>query len=478
MFWKKIRKLSISRCNRSDSIESGKIFYEDFDQSQPPQESSENQSSTIFRTKTDNFSSTQTIKMDNDRSKNVQPATTTASRQNQSMNRVGGGAGESTRKHLMPDSHHLASDRSPQPLKIKTSSIYDNYTITNNVLGLGINGKVVECRSKATGKKFAIKVLRDNAKSRREVELHWRASRSAHIVPVIDVYENVLGSNRCLFVVMECMEGGELFQRIQDRAENAFTEREAAEIMREICKAILFLHSLNIAHRDVKPENLLYTKRDMSVAQLKLTDFGFAKETIGNLQTPCYTPYYVAPEVLGPEKYDKSCDLWSLGVIMYILLCGYPPFYSNHGLAISPGMKKRIRAGQYDFPETEWRHVSKDAKDLIKSLLTTDPEKRPTIEQVMKHNWIARYTEVPQTPLCSIQILREDHDQWSEVQEEMNQALRTMRVDFDPSIRLKTLDSISNRLLEKRKNRSNIQGTGGGTGGLALKLPPKISQTN
>lgn len=102
------------------------------------------------------------------------------------------------------------------------------------------------------------------------------------------------------------MEGGELFQRIQDRAENAFTEREAAEIMREICKAILFLHSLNIAHRDVKPENLLYTKRDMSVAQLKLTDFGFAKETIGNLQTPCYTPYYVAPEVLGPEKYDKS----------------------------------------------------------------------------------------------------------------------------------------------------------------------------
>ncbi|KAH7645028.1 MAP kinase-activated protein kinase 2 isoform X2 [Dermatophagoides farinae] len=340
-----------------------------------------------------------------------------------------------------------------QPLRIKATSIYADYIMTDTVLGLGINGKVIECRSKLTGQKYAIKVLRDNTKSRREVELHWRASRCKHIVPVIDVYENVLKSDKCLFVIMECMEGGELFQRIQDRAENAFTEREAAEIMREICKAIRFLHSLNIAHRDVKPENLLYTRKDHT-GILKLTDFGFAKETNSALQTPCYTPYYVAPEVLGPEKYDKSCDLWSLGVIIYILLCGYPPFYSNHGMAISPGMKKRIRAGQYDFPDTEWRHVSKDAKDLIKALLTTDPEKRLTIEQVMKHNWIARYTEVPQTPLRSIQILREDQDQWPEVQEEMTQALRTMRVDFDPSVRLKTMDAISNQLLEKRKNRT------------------------
>ena len=92
---------------------------------------------------------------------------------------------------------------------------------------------------------------------------------------------------------------------------------------------------------------------------LKLTDFGFAKETVSvSLQTPCYTPYYVAPEVLGPEKYDKSCDMWSLGVITYILLCGYPPFYSNHGAAISPGMKRRIRQGQYSFPDSEWKNVS------------------------------------------------------------------------------------------------------------------------
>lgn len=125
---------------------------------------------------------------------------------------------------------------------------------------------------------------------------------------------------RYIICFKNSMEGGELFQRIQDRPDGAFTEREAAQIMHEICIAVSFLHYNNIAHRDLKPENLLYTKKgDDGI--LKLTDFGFAKETFSRdtLQTPCYTPYYVAPEVLGPEKYDKSCDIWSLGVIMYIL---------------------------------------------------------------------------------------------------------------------------------------------------------------
>lgn len=106
-----------------------------------------------------------------------------------------------------------------------------------------------------------------------------------------------------------------------------FLSTEAAQIMHEICVAVKYLHDLNIAHRDLKPENLLYTSPAPN-AVLKLTDFGFAKETFtkDTLQTPCYTPYYVAPEVLGPEKYDKSCDIWSLGVIMYILYVGYVLF--------------------------------------------------------------------------------------------------------------------------------------------------------
>lgn len=253
---------------------------------------------------------------------------------------------------------------------------------------------------------------------------------------------------------MECMEGGELFQRIQDRAEGAFTEREAAQIMRDICKAVYHLHAMNIVHRDLKPENLLYSRKG-NTGILKLTDFGFAKETLNfnSLQTPCYTPYYVAPEVLGPEKYDKSCDMWSLGVIMYILLCGFPPFYSNQGLAISPGMKKRIRTGQYDFPNPEWKHVSQDAKELIRGLLKTDPSERLTIEQVMGHNWIAKYADVPQTPLHTNRVLREEGDAWPEVQEEMTRFLQEMRVD--DQVQIKNLDNTNNPLLSKRRKRTD-----------------------
>ncbi|KAG8240175.1 hypothetical protein J437_LFUL009465 [Ladona fulva] len=142
----------------------------------------------------------------------------------------------------------------------KTSPITDDYEISNTVLGLGISGKVVQCLSKTSGEKYALKVLHDSIKSRREVDLHWQASGCRNVVNIIDVYENNYSGNKCLLVVMECMEGGELFQRIQDKQDGAFTEREAAQIMREICFAVKHLHDMNIAHRDLKPENLLYSK--------------------------------------------------------------------------------------------------------------------------------------------------------------------------------------------------------------------------
>lgn len=335
----------------------------------------------------------------------------------------------------------------------KRTPITDDYEITKQVLGLGINGKVVECYNRESREKFALKILADSVKARREVNLHWRASGCRHIVNIIDVYENKYNNNICMLVVMECMEGGELFQRIQDRTEGAFTEREAAQVMHEICIAVKYLHDNNIAHRDLKPENLLYTKKG-PLGILKLTDFGFAKETHikDTLQTPCYTPYYVAPEVLGTEKYDKSCDIWSLGVIMYILLCGFPPFYSNHGLAISPGMKNRIKTGQFTFPNPEWQNVSQDAKNLINWMLNIDPSKRFTISQVMGNKWIAQYTTVPQTPLHTNKVLKEEVDKWPEVQDEMTRSLAEMRVDYD-QVQIKTLDKSNNPLLNKRRKK-------------------------
>uniref|UniRef100_A0AAQ6AJL7 non-specific serine/threonine protein kinase n=1 Tax=Amphiprion ocellaris TaxID=80972 RepID=A0AAQ6AJL7_AMPOC len=306
-------------------------------------------------------------------------------------------------------------------------------------------------------------ILYDSPKARREVELHWRVSAGPYIVRILSLYENMHHGKKCLLIVMECMEGGELFSRIQARGDQAFTEKEASEIMRDIGTAIDFLHNINIAHRDIKPENLLYTTKERN-GVLKLTDFGFAKETTlhNPLQTPCYTPYYVAPEVLGPEKYDKSCDMWSLGVIMYILLCGFPPFYSNTGQAISPGMKRRIRMGQYEFPNPEWAEVSQEAKDLIHQLLKTDPNERMTITQFMNHPWINQSMVVPSTPLHTTRVLTEDREMWEDVKEEMTSALATMRVDYD-QVKIKDLDTSSNPLLNKRRKKAAAGAKGGST---------------
>lgn len=348
-------------------------------------------------------------------------------------------------------------------LEIKRNAVTDDYTLSTHVLGLGINGKVLECHNKKTGQKCALKILYDSPKARREVELHCRVSAGPYIVRIQSLYENMHHGKKCLLIVMECMEGGELFNRIQVRGDQAFTEKEASEIMRDIGTAINYLHSINIAHRDIKPENLLYTSKEKN-GVLKLTDFGFAKETTlhNPLQTPCYTPYYVAPEVLGPEKYDKSCDMWSLGVIMYILLCGFPPFYSNTGQAISPGMKRRIRMGQYEFPNPEWAEVSQEAKNLINQLLKTDPNERMTITQFMNHPWINQSMVVPSTPLHTTRVLNEDKELWEDVKEEMTSALATMRVDYD-QVKIKDLDTSSNPLLNKRRKKAAASGKRGST---------------
>ncbi|XP_065682439.1 MAP kinase-activated protein kinase 5 isoform X1 [Hydra vulgaris] len=219
-------------------------------------------------------------------------------------------------------------------------------------------------------------------------------------------------------MVLELMEGGELFDQIRKKI--SFTEMEASDITKQVASAIFHIHSQNIAHRDLKPENLLIKDNSDNIV-VKLTDFGFAKIDKGNLVTPQFTPYYVSPQVLEaqrfhraqkmgnipiesePYTYDKvgislyflldmkyrSCDIWSLGVIIYIMLCGYPPFYSeNPRKQLSQGMKRRIMEGEYDFPAPEWSKISDLAKDVIKRMLVIDSKNRMTIHELIKHPWL------------------------------------------------------------------------------------------
>ena len=320
-------------------------------------------------------------------------------------------------------------------LQPKTTRFEDDYTVQEHIrFGTGANGDVVQCTSRSPdGRRYALKRFlcatdTKEASARREVDLHWRASDGCrrYIVRVVDVYENVgAGGHKKLSMVTEVMEGGELFDRIVRRYQSSqFTEREASKIMHRIGKAVQHLHAHGIAHRDIKPENLLYTSR-ADDADLKLADFGFAAETSRPLMTPVYTPYYAPPEVLeGGRGYDEACDLWSIGVVMYILLCGYPPFVSAiRGVHIDDAMRSNIREGKYTFPDRQWYSISDQAKNVIRNLLKPEPAERWSIEQLMSDPWMARETSVPITPLSTPQLIGEDQDVWMEEWKKQRQAM-------------------------------------------------------
>ena len=159
----------------------------------------------------------------------------------------------------------------------------------------------------------------------------------------------------------------------------------------------------------------------------------------------------MAPEVLGPQKYNKSCDMWSLGVIMYILLCGYPPFYSQQNRRISSGMKRRIREGEFEFPKKHWENVSEDSKALIRGLLNTDPKERLTIDQVIKHDWINKeFSKAPQTPLTTARVLKQETlPMWPQVNRQISETLCEMRLKTD--ITIKEPSASSSSLAKKRR---------------------------
>ena len=165
-----------------------------------------------------------------------------------------------------------------------------------------------------------------------------------------------------------------------------FTESEARDIIAPLFDALIYCHGQGIIHRDIKPENLLFSTRDFNQAVIKVSDFGLARfidaDTLAT--TTCGTPGYVAPEVLEQRPYRDACDFWSLGVVLFILLSGTPPFYDEDNFALF----EKIKSGQFSFTAPSWQSISSEAKDFISKLLVVDPNARLQGEQIMNHPWI------------------------------------------------------------------------------------------
>lgn len=183
------------------------------------------------------------------------------------------------------------------------------------------------------------------------------------------------------YVILEYVDGGELFDRIVQKT--VYSENDARDLVVVLLRAIKYCHDLNIVHRDLKPENLLLTSKSED-ADVKIADFGFAVEAEGcTLTDACGTPAYIAPEILLAKPYGKPCDMWSFGVILFVLLGGYPPFHDEN----QSKLLKKIKKCEYEFHEDYWGQVSDEAKDLIKKLLNPDMFERVTVDQALAHPW-------------------------------------------------------------------------------------------
>ena len=275
------------------------------------------------------------------------------------------------------------------------------------VLGEGRFSQVVLGTNDATGEFFAVKVIDRTALEedeeagealRVEVEVLKRAASHPHIVAL----HAVIRTPEAIYLVMELMEGGELFDAIIARG--SFSEAEARRLLRQLLGALAYCHKAGVVHRDLKPENVLFA--DEGISTLKLIDFGYAaiQQRPGEpLHGLSGTPDYVAPEVLswyegdaevaltGPRiEYDASCDMWSVGVILYILLCGFPPFYAE----AEPDLIAKVRSGHFEFTEPYWTNISAGAKDLIRRCLQVDPKRRPRPVDALRHPWLSSGSEV------------------------------------------------------------------------------------
>ncbi|XP_065217888.1 calcium/calmodulin-dependent protein kinase type 1 isoform X2 [Planococcus citri] len=256
------------------------------------------------------------------------------------------------------------------------------------LLGTGAFSEVRLAESKENpGEMYAVKIIDKKALKGKEDSLEneirvLRRLTHPNIVQLLETYED---KNK-YYLVMELVTGGELFDRIV--AKGSYTEKDASDLIRQVLEAVNYMHEQGVVHRDLKPENLLYYSPDDD-SKIMISDFGLSKmEESGIMATACGTPGYVAPEVLAQKPYGKAVDVWSIGVISYILLCGYPPFYDEN----DANLFAQILKGDFEFDAPYWDDISDSAKEFISKLMCVDVEKRYTCRQALAHPWISGNT--------------------------------------------------------------------------------------
>nr|XP_054506296.1 uncharacterized protein LOC129131362 isoform X3 [Agelaius phoeniceus] len=288
----------------------------------------------------------------------------------------------------------------------------DVYQLQEEVLGEGAHARVQSCVNLITNKEYAVKIIEKrlgHIRSRvfREVEMLYQCQGHRNVLELIEFFEE----EERFYLVFEKMRGGSILTHIHRRRH--FNELEASVVVQDIASALHFLHNKGIAHRDLKPENILCESPDQ-VSPVKICDFDLGSGIKLNgdcspistpeLLTPCGSAEYMAPEVVEAFNeeasiYDKRCDLWSLGVILYIMLSGYPPFVGHCGSdcgwdrgeachTCQNMLFESIQEGKYEFPDKDWAHISFGAKDLISKLLVRDAKKRLSAAQVLEHPWV------------------------------------------------------------------------------------------
>jgi serine/threonine protein kinase len=292
----------------------------------------------------------------------------------------------------------IDSDASPRIVSIRLPSahkitdgrrnIAEDYVICPEILGSGHYGCVRECQHRSTGAKYAVKTIDKSKVNRldhiqREIDL-LRSIDHPGIMKMIDCYED----SNYVHIVTEKYNGGELFDMIINNTSDygCLREHQAANIIKSLLEAVEYLHSHDIVHRDIKPENILFESNDEG-SSVKLIDFGLSRrhrQNDSDMTNQVGTSYYMSPAILR-GKYDRSVDLWAVGIVSYVMLCGYPPFNGSSDFEVQTSILRDVLV----FEEEDWGRLSNSSRDFVSKLLCTDPAKILTAADALRHPWIA-----------------------------------------------------------------------------------------